>query len=317
MKKILLTSAFLITALFQTAASSSPRSEQIKAAVDNFSACGNFMRFDEENVYTSQGMNQSGVRFTPLSKAGEFQIETLAPPLDVVKVGSSTFILTTKGLEEWNLLKFERLAAYKTNILSRPYEKDENAKAVAVYKNKLVLAHGRLGISFFDVASKQVTRTIPAIVSQRPLESSVTGVTVSGQYAFAVVDNYSVVGQNEKPAFRGIIVIDLETEKVISELDGMDPGADSISTDGKVALVSFYGQPIWKYSISSLLKSSTKVPEPLRRVFQFPEIGHPVGHASLDDKYYYTCFSRVPKPGEGSLFIREPRTLDRRVLMLD
>lgn len=317
MKNILLTAAFLTTVLFQTETLSSTRSEKIKEAVEHFSACGNFMRYDEENVYTSIGMNRPVVRFIPIDKISEYQIETLAAPLDVVKVGSSTYILTTTGLEEWNLAKFERLGAYKTNILSRPYEKDENAKAIAVYKNKLVIAHGRLGISFFDLTSKQVTRAFPLVVSQRPLESSVNGITVSGKYAFAVLDNFSLVGPNEKPAFRGIVVIDLETEKIVSELDGMDPGADSISSDGKVAIVSFYGQPIWKYSISSLLKSSAKVPDPLRRIFKFPELGHPTGHASLDDKYYYTCFSRAPKPGEGSYFVRIPTTLDRRILMLD
>jgi hypothetical protein len=178
-----------------------------------------------------------------------------------------------------------------------------------------VIAHGRLGVSFFDLKTKKISRSVRVALSRQPLESVVNGITISGKYAYAVLDSYNLVGPHDRPAFRGLVIIDLETESVVSELDGMDPGADSVVADDKVAIVSFYGQPLWKYSLSSLMRSV--LPMPMRRVWRFPIEGHPTGKASMDDQYYYTCFSRMPKDGEGPYFIKVPMVLDRRTLMLN
>ncbi len=326
-KNTLIIAASLLAFAFQSEAQASPRSEKIKEAVEYLSACGNFIRYDSENVYTGFGTywtsnvkprepKPSKMRFVPIDRVTEYQVETLDSVVDVVKSGSSTFVLTYSGIEEWDLGQFKRLATYNTNLLSRLYQDEEHPKAFAQYKDKLVIAHGRLGVSFFDLKTKKVTRAFPVVLSHRPLESVVNGITVSGRYAFAALDSYSLVGDRDKPAFRGIVVIDLETETVVSELDGMDPGADSITSDNNVAIVSFYGQPLWKYSVAGLSNAST-LPAPLKRFWKFPIDGKQTGKASMDDKYYYTCFSRMPKPGEGPYFIKVPMAFDRRVLMLD
>jgi hypothetical protein len=326
-KKIFIAVVAMSTFAFQSNTQASPRSEKIREAVEYLSACGNFIRFDTENVYTGFGTywtsqvkprepKPSLLRFVPIDRVTEYQVATLDSVVDVVKNGASTFVLTYSGIEEWDLRQFKRIATYNTNLLSRPFQDEEHPRAFAQYKNKLVIAHGRLGVSFFDLNSKRVTRAFPVALSHRPLESVVNGITVSGRYAFAALDSYSLVGEQDKPAFRGIVVLDLETESVVSELDGMDPGADSITSDNNVAIVSFYGQPLWKYSVSGLTKTST-LPAPLKRFWKFPVDGKQAGKASMDDKYYYTCFSRMPKPGEGSYFIKVPMVFDRRVLMLD
>jgi hypothetical protein len=69
------------------------------------------------------------------------------------------------------------------------------------------------------------------IQSQLPLESMAMGVAVSGDKAFVVLDNYHLVRPPAKVPFRGIVVIDMKTQRVSSELDGLDPGADSIAAD--------------------------------------------------------------------------------------
>ncbi len=326
-KHLLLAAVAISTLAFQVHIQAGPRSEKIKEAVEYLSACGNFIRFDSENVYTGFGTKWTSnsklrepkpslLRFVPIDRLNEYQVEALDSVVDVVKNGSSTFVLTYSGIEEWDLSHSKRLATYNTNLLSRPYKDEEHPRAFAKYKNKLVIAHGRLGVSFFDLTTKKVTRSFQVVPSWRPLESMVNGITVSGRYAFAALDNYSLVGDHDKPAFRGIVVIDLETESVVSELDGMDPGAESITSDNNVAIVSFYGQPLWKYSVMGLSKAST-LPAPLKRFWKFPIDGKQDGMASMDDKYYYTCFSRMPKPGEGSYFINVPMAFDRHVLMLD
>lgn len=323
----LLVPSFLLSFALQPSAWAGPRSEKTREAVEYLSACGNFIRYDDENVYTGFGAYRTNtinprqakpslLRFVPIDRVTEYQVETLDSVVDVVKDGRSTYVLTYSGIEEWDLAQFKRLATYGTNVMARPFGDEEHPKAFAKYGNKLVIAHGRLGISFFDLTKKRVTRSFPVTLSQRPLESVVNAISVSGRYALAAVDSYSLVDPKDKPAFRGIVVIDLESESVISEVDGMDPGADNIVADDRVAIVSFYGIPLLKYSSAALISAST-MPQPLKRVFRFPMQGQPKGKAAMDDKYYYTCFARLPQAGEGPYPIKVPTALDRRVLILD
>ncbi len=304
----------------------SERSEKIKDAVEYLSGCSNFIKFDNDNVYTGFGTywtshvqprepKPSIMRFVPIDKISEYQVTTNDSAIDVIKYNSLNYILTFSGIEEWNLNSFQRSNILQTHNLDRPLRDEEHPRGLAQYKNNLVIAHGRLGISIVDLTTKKVVKMLPVAVSQRPLESVVNEVTVSGKYAYAVVDSYTLVGPNDKPAFRGLVVIDLESQSIVTELDGLDPGASSITSDNNVAIVSFYGQPLWKYSLKSL--HSSALPQPLKRVWKFPIEGHPKGKASMDDKYYYTCYSHMPKPGEGPYFINGPTVLDRRILILD
>lgn len=316
-----------IVCIFQIQLHASSRSEEIKTAVEYLSECGNFIRFDSDYVYTGFGTywtsnvkprqnKPSIMRFVPIDKLTEFQIETLDSVIDVVRKDSSTYVLTYSGIEEWDLKQFKRIGLYKTSLLSRPLIDEEHPKAFVLYKDKIIIAHGRLGFSFFDIKTKSISKMIPLNKSQLPLESVANGISISDRKAIAAIDSYSLVSDSEKPAFRGLVTLDLETETVVSALDGMEPGADSITSDNNVTIVSFYGQPLLKYSISSLSNNS-KMPMPLKRFWKFPITGKQKGKASLDEKYYYTCFSRMPNPGEGSYFINVPMVFDRRVLMLD
>ena len=54
-KSLALTTATALALLVADNAHSAPRSEKTKAAVEYLSACGNFVRFDSENVYTGFG----------------------------------------------------------------------------------------------------------------------------------------------------------------------------------------------------------------------------------------------------------------------
>lgn len=316
----------LVVILLSSVTFAQPQSEKLKTTVESLSACGNFIRFDNEYVYTGFGNywtsparprvpKASILAYVSLQDGVENQIETLDSVVDVIKIEKSTFVLTYSGIEEWDLELKTRLTTYNTNSFSRPYKDEEHPRAFARYRNKLVIAHGRLGISIFDLSSKKVTRTLAVATSHQPLESVVSGISVSGRYAVAVADSYSLVGPNDKPAFQGLVVVDLETETIVSELNGLEP-ADSIISDGKFAIVSLYGQPLKKYSISKLT-TATKLPAPASHLFKFPFDGRQFGQASMDDRYYYTCFSKMPGPGEGPYSKKMPLVFDRRVLMLD
>ncbi len=318
--------ALAVIAIGISSAQAAPNSEVIKKTLESLPTCGNFVRFDETNVYTGFGPYWTSaakprvpapakIWIAALDGSARTELATLDSAKDLFTDGDTAYVLTYSGIEEWSLKQKARTALYATYNQSSPLGDEQHAQAFARYKDKVVIAHGRLGVSFFDLKSKSVTNQIRLATRQGSLESMAQGVSISGKYAYVVLDSYTLVGDRDKPAFRGIAVIDMDTETVVSEMDGMDPGADSIVADGNRVIVSFYGQPLWKYSTQSLLTGT--LPQPMKRVWKFPVDGRGVGAAAVDDKYYYTCFSRLPLPGEGSYYKKVPMVLDRRVLMLD
>nr|BDT29277.1 hypothetical protein BHI3_27430 [Bacteriovorax sp. HI3] len=304
----------------------SDSSLRMKEAMEQLSSCGNFIRYDNNSIYTGFGNYWTGseairlpkpslVRFVSLQSLTEYQVETLDSAVDLLTYNQSTYILTYSGLEEWDLGSYQRVGLYKTNIQGTPALKDQHSTSFARYKDTLIITNGISGVTFFDLKTKKITRGYGLIQSQYPLQSNAMGVTVSGKYAYVVLDSYTLVGPHDKRPFSGIVVIDMETQNVIRELGGMDPGVDSVSSDEKSLLVSFYGQPIWKYSLKAL--ESNKLPAPTKRVWRFPTEGNPTGKAAIDEANYYTCFSRLPNPGEGPYKIKMSTTLNRKALMLD
>lgn len=317
---------FVASILGGVAGGATPNSEAVRKTFESFPTCGNFVRFDESNVYTGFGPYWTSavtprvpapgkVWFTAIEGGKQSELLTLDSAIDLLTEQSRAFVLTYSGIEEWDLSRKIRTGVYSTTQSPTLLGDEEHAQAFARYKNKVVIAHGRRGVSFFDLATKTVTKEIRLAMQQGALESMSTGVSISGKYAYVVLDSYTLVGEREKPAFRGIAVIDMDRESVVSELDGMDPGADSVVADGDRVIVSFYGQPLWKYSAPQLLGAG--LPQPLKRIWKFPARGRGLGAASVDATYYYTCFSRMPGPGEGAYFKKVPMVLDRRAWGLD
>lgn len=320
MKTYVLSLVFVLSASLTWAA---PSSDAIKTAVEQLSGCGNFLRADQNFVYTGFGPYWTGsaarrpqsatLRFIDITSLQENQIITNDSVVDVATYQNKTYVLTYSALEEWDMTTRQHQGSYLTHTTDGRYGDEEHAQSMALYQNKLVVAHGRLGVSIFDLNLKRVTKTIP-LISQGSLESMAKGVAVSGQYAFVVLDSYTLVSRHQKPPFRGIVVIDLQTETVVREIDDLPPGLDSISADQNSLVLSFYGNPLWPYSVQTVL--SAKKVQPKTRVFKFPVAGTPTGKAMMDDKNYYTCFSKMPGPGEGSYFKKTKIVMNRAQLML-
>jgi len=192
----------------------------------------------------------------------------------------------------------------------------KHARGFARYGNTLVIAHGRLGLTFFDMKSKMTYGQTPLVVSRRPHESTAMDVQVVGHHAIIVLDSFTLPTPEHGKAFQGIVVYDLEKKRIVNELDGLDGGADAIATDGSKLIVSYRGIPIWKYSVASLINGSKKLPNPMTRVWKFPLMGHPVGKPFVDETSYLTCFVNVPdQPGGKTRVI--PQALDRKAHLLD
>lgn len=317
-----------LTLLSASFAVAGPDPETLKTALEAQPDCGTFVRFDDDNLYLGFGSYRRGVeeprqpipgrfRVVPLNGGEALDLATNDAAIDLVTDAGRAFVLTFSSIEEWDLATHRRIAEYKTRAVAGEMAYKQHARAMARFKNKLVIAHGRLGVSIFDLGKKRLTNQFPLVRRQAPLESMATGVTVQGRYAYVAMDNFTLVPPPQKPALRGIVVIDMETESVVAELDGMDPGSGALISDARSLIVSFDGMPIWKYDLASLSPRATKMPEPRKRIWTFPMKGHPTGSPAMNEKYYYTCFLKAPEPGGNGWYTRHPAALDRRVLMLD
>lgn len=309
--------------VFAASANAAPDAATLKAAVEALPACQNSLRHDDNNLYVGFGLYRRAfeeprqpipgyVRVRPLDGSPTFKLETQDGVVDTIADGNTLYVLTFTAVEVFDLSTRTRTHAVPTYAKAGPWAYYEHARGFARYKDKLVIAHGRLGVSFFNLKTQRLSNQFRLLEKQWPMESAALDVTVSGNRAYLVFDNISLSNQ----AFRGIVVLDLDQEKVVSELNGMDPGADAVVNDGKNLIVSFWGLPLWKYSLRSLDAAKDSVPEPLGRIFQFPVKGHPTGKPFLDDTHYYSCYRIAPeKRGEAIMF--GGVALDRKALSLD
>jgi len=325
MKKLILSCIAFMTVSAQAA----PNSEVVRATLEAQPNCGGVVRYDNANLYQGFGSYRLGLeeprspipgklRVAPLDGSPSFELATNDAAIDVITDGDTAYILTFSSIEEWDLKTKERRAEYSTYAINGPLAYKEHSEAFARFGDTLIIAHGRLGVSFFNITTKRLTNQYRLLKWQLPLESMATGVTVQGDLAYVVIDNFHVTRPGDGiKIFRGIIVINMKTQQVVQELGGMDPGADAILSDSKKVIVSFGGMPIWKYGINSLKGKS--IPEPEYRLWKYPVKGHPTGSPVMDDKYYYTCYLTAPAyPGEnGGFYKNVPMVLDRRVLFLD
>ena len=297
----------------------------IKSVIEAQPNCENFVRFDANNSYFGFGDYRdslheprakipSHVTVAPLDGTAAYDLATLDSAVDITTLDTMAYVLTYSGLEQWDLVSKTRVAVFATYDIDREMKYKEHAMALARYGNWLIIAHGRIGVSFFDLTSHKLVQDYRLVANQSPLESMATGVTIQGRYAYVAVDNFNFDPKTNTAAFRGLIIIDMDTQKVAAQLPGIDPGVTSITSDSKNLVVDFGGIPLWKYDISRL--GNQKLSEPTQRLWQFPQGVSPIGHATMDATYYYTCVT-IPPSSRGGHYTHRPMALDRHALRLD
>lgn len=298
--------------------------EQQRQAFLLANGCSNAVFMEGENLYIGFGnyLNHvGGVRepvpshFDIIHVTKPDQRVSLATQDGVVGfqvVGTSLYVLTYSALEEWDLATFKRVATYPTYKIERDMKYKEHATGLVYFDGKLFLSHGRLGISVFDVASKSLVKQERLVPGQWPLESQAVDITRVGTKALIAMDNFSLVREGAPP-FRGFVVYDLPTMSVDREVPGLDPGATSIVSDGRRAVIGFDG-PIWKFDVATILSSAKAAP--MQLVWKYPLQGHPIGKPFMTSRYLFTCFLKAPsRPGEP--FKKVPEVLLRKDLKLD
>ena len=294
----------------------------LKKALEAIPACQNSLRHDDANLYLGFGLYRRRfedprqpipgfVRVRPLDGSETYKLITDDGVIDSIADGNTLYVLTFTALETWDLTTRQRLNKVVTNDKPAPWAYAEHAYGFARYKDKLVIAHGRLGVSIYDIPTQRISKQFRLAESLYPLESAAFDIVVNKNRAYLVLDNISMSPE----AFRGIVVLDLDQEKIVAELNGMDPGADAVLTDGKHLLVSFWGLPIWKYSLDAIDRATNKVPNPLARVFKYPVNGHPTGKPFLDENFYYSCYIIQPE-NRGESAMLGGVAMDRKALNL-
>jgi hypothetical protein len=303
-------------------AGAQPDADVLKSVLATETSCSNFVRFDDNNVYLGFGAYRNDFAYprtkipspftvTPIgAPADSFQLQSEDSAIDVTTNGPTLWLLTYSGLEEWNTEHKSLLNRYETYKTEQAPRYKEHPQAFARYQNKVIIAHGRLGVSFFDLDKKQVTHQMKLVQSQLPLESMATGVTVLGKFAYVLMDNFSIAAPGQPQGFRGLIVIDMDSEAVVAQMGGMDPGADAITGFNDRLIVSFMGQPLWSYQVSHGGNKITFT----GAIKDFGSAGIPLGRASMDAKYYYTCLRQQDRTNVGH-FIYAPGAIELSALL--
>ena len=71
--------------------------------------------------------------------------------------------------------------------------------------------------------------------------------------------------------------VDLNQEKVVGEILGLDVGSDGVVSDGKELFVSYAGFPIWKYDLSAVRGNVLPTPEMIWNFPRFFRVFSPAG----------------------------------------
>jgi hypothetical protein len=314
----------VLALLLAVPAIATPDPAILKKVIESQPSCQSFIRYDESNAYFGFGAyltNFDGprrvvpgdVKVVPLDGSPAFRLNTPDSPVDIITDVSQAYILTYTDLELWDLTTKNKIESFPTTLTKRTLQYKEHAAAMVRFGDKLFIAHGRLGVSVFDIKTQKLTNEIPLLQDQAPYESMATGIAIQGDKAYVLMDSFTLSPADQKQAFRGFVAIDLASELVVDKMDGIEPGASSLASFGSKLVINHYGQPLSMYD-SQIFKNW---PTPQVNLWKLPVKGSPVGTAVIDANYYYTCFAKAPEKQPGGFYPMVPMAFDRRVLQID
>lgn len=303
-------------------ASADVESSTLRAALEAQPSCQNFVRHDNAFLYLGFGPYLRGTESPREPIPGKVEVASLADPtdrrtletldgaIDALTFGNRLFVLTYSALEEWNRNDWKRVAVYETYMTSNPKKYREHATGMVLLGDVIVISHGRLGVSLFDVNKSRLRDQKRVLTAQLPLESQVTGIarveTARGQRALLLVDSFSLVPDGRPRPFTGLVVFDVKASRVEREIKGLRPGVEALRVSGDKLVIGVVGS-LWRYELSSLNGSTLpEDPNPLRT---WPDGGYPFSRFELKDNVLFTCYSQPPTE-RGRRYRQVPRVLD-------
>lgn len=296
--------------------------DQIKETFMSQKSCSNYVRMADNKMvlgfgaYLEWGTFERVATPSPLTVIDmesheSKRVQTNDSSIDALAHNGQLILLTYEGIELRNLETLELIKVIPTHSENRTLSYKEHPTQMVKAGDKILIAHGRMGITVFDLNSMTVTNTIRLQEGQAPKESMATGIASWKNKIVVVMDSFTLTTpEDQVPAFRGLIVLNAETLAIESELNGMDPGTDSLMVHGDDLLVSFMGMPVWKYDLKKV--NGKKLPRPVSVVTKFGLAGHPLRHGLLDEKYLHTCFAKHPETPQDEMVVRKiPVSIER------
>jgi hypothetical protein len=315
----------MLWSLIFTLAAHAATPEQTKRVLEAQPECANFVRVVGEKLMLGFGAYwpvmgaparsaiPSTLKVVDLGDESLLTARALDAGVDALEADGQLFVLTYEGLEERDLLTLELRRLHSTHGEARALGYKDHAMAMVRVGQTIVIAHGRLGLSVFDLNARAVTMRIPLLRAQLPHESMATSLALAGGKLFVLMDNFTLPTPNMPAPFRGLVVINPATMAVEKELAGIDPGATDLFADGQFLVISYLGQPLWKYRLSTL--NGNRLPRPAGIISDFGQPGHPTGKLHMDETYLHGCFMQLPETA-GKPVRLVPRSLARRDLNL-
>ncbi len=299
--------------------------ETVKAALAAETACANFVAVEDEKLILGFGAYwrfSQGPYHVPVpsplvvmdltGRSERKVVQTGAASMDALVWDGKLFVLTYEGLEERALPSLELIALHATHGENRPLLFKEHARGMAIHGERLYFAHGKLGMTVFDLPTRRFVARVPLLQRQLPLISVATDVLVREGAVWVLMDTHSMTRPDQRPAFSGLVVVDAATLEVRRELAGIDPGADALASDGEKLMVSYMGYPVWHFRWAEL--GGNRLPRH-RYTTNFGRPGHPTGRPYVDSTYYHSCFWTAPaSPQDTSRPTRVPVSLERATL---
>lgn len=279
-------------------------SDSLETSFKSVPLCSGPVTADATRVARVAGRGQIAVTGT-----GAFESFDLFTDENVVALelrDSTLWVLLPDKIQEWDLrerkLMSETPTATGISVASR-----EAATGMDWSGNNLVIAHGRLGYAVFNTDTRTVIERQAVLENQKPLGSALTGVTVLGDRALFTVDNFSV----SPDTFRGFLLVDLRTAKVVQSARGLDAGSVAVNHFGDTVMVGFDG-PVQSFRLSEILgRPSVRA---IKAVSTFPKAGHPIGRPAIVGTKVFTCFLAADAPGAEKTFV--PMVLDLSLFQL-
>ena len=170
----------------------------------------------------------------------------------------------------------------------------EKPRAIGLYDNLLVVAHGTLGVAVFDQDTLEFKNLINLDTDQK-VKSLAQDIAVKDDSIYVLADNFQINPVRPNVQFRGILELDIDQAKILNRFSGLDPGVTALARHEDAVLVSFGGNPVWK--LRTPLNSNHSIQKGSRLLTDLVSHGRLVGHFSLDDQYVWSCHRTKGRDG--------------------
>jgi hypothetical protein len=207
---------------------------------------------------------------------------------DAVMVDDQIIALVQANLVVIDRQNHQVVGRYDTQLL-KPASSllpQEMPRSITRVGQRILIAHGTLGVNIFDLGSLHIGSSIDINRGQK-IKGMAQDLMVQDDDILVLVDNYQMNPLKPSQEFRGILKLDLNANAIVEKFGGLDPGATAAALLADTMLVSFSGMPIWKLQLPfSIASPLSTVAHP---VTDFGIDGHSVGHLSIDNQFVWTC----------------------------